>query len=249
MKPRESSAGGAPLDLYRCLEWRPLDWAPAAEVALRAAAGNLVEGAQVLEVGYHSGMMSLYVASRYGVRVTGYEVDPAARELAVRNAERHGLADRVDFRLCGREETTRLTGSYDAVFLKSVLFHIADPADYRRWLAWLRSVLRPGGVLVALENGRGGLLTRIYRTRVSPKSYARCCLVDRDRVADFRATFDRVEAWHFGRLSPYVGWWPAAHRVVAALERRFWPATADENFVTALVAFRGERAAAPEDPR
>ena len=48
------------------------------------------------------------------------------------------------------------SGDYDTVFLKSVLYHISDKDNYRNWLDWLHSVVKDGGLVIAVENGRGG---------------------------------------------------------------------------------------------
>ena len=46
------------------------------------------------------------------------------------------------------------------MFTKSVLVVIPDRDGY---LAAVRDVLRPGGLLVSIENGQGGLLARFLR--------------------------------------------------------------------------------------
>jgi cyclopropane fatty-acyl-phospholipid synthase-like methyltransferase len=234
-------SGRDDLALERCLEWRPLDWAPAARAAIESARDLLVPGASLLEVGFQTGMMALHFANRFGVRVTGYDADPAAVGKANANAVRHGLSGSVEFNHCRPEETTRIAGSFDVVFMKSVLVFARDPATYRSWLEWVRSVLRPGGAFIALENGRGEVLTRLYRRHVLKARYVDQCPFDCRRLEDFRKVFDRVDAWHFGRWSQFVGWSRPLHGAVVALENRLFPPTPDVNFVTAIVARRNGR--------
>ncbi len=228
--------------LHESLEWRPMVWAPAARAAFTMGASWLVPGARVLEIGYGSGRMAAYLAATFGVHVTGYDVHPDNALRATANAARLGMTDRTTFRTCRPDETTSIQGPYDAVFVKSVLYHIANPAQYREWLAWIHRVLRPGGALIALENGRGNGLTRFYRRRVSPRNYHDYCLIDAARLDDFRAVFATVEARHFGRYSQFFTGWVPAFRLITRLETALCPPDADGHFVSAILATR-----APED--
>lgn len=66
-----------------------------------AAACPARAGERVLELGAGSGVVSLAIARRVdGVSAAGVEIDPGLCDLANRNAERNGLANRADFH-CG----------------------------------------------------------------------------------------------------------------------------------------------------
>ena len=104
----------------------------------QAASGLFVPGARVPEIGYNTGLMACYLARTFDVHVTGYEVRPEARSRAVENALWYGVSDRTDFRMCSPDNTLGITGCYDIVFLKSVLFHLHQPDEYRRWLRWIQ---------------------------------------------------------------------------------------------------------------
>ena len=229
----------SPLRLEDCLEWRPLAWAPAASTALDLAHPLLVPGARILEVGYFSGMMSCYLAATFGVHVTGYEVDPSSPTRARRNAEQYGLAALTDFRAGPAESVFEIQGPFDAVFMKSMLAQVTTSEEYDRWLCWVHSVLRQGGALIALENGRGGWLTRLYRHVLSPKAYRNNCLIDHKRLEAYRRVFPLVEARYFGRVSQFLTGLPWLFRATVAIENRLCPPTEDANFVTAIVAFKG----------
>ena len=61
-----------------------------------AARATIAEGARVLDAGAGVGLVGIAIAaSVVGVRVTLAEIDPMLAELARRNAERNGVADRV----------------------------------------------------------------------------------------------------------------------------------------------------------
>lgn len=142
--------------LYEAVEWRIPVWVPAVSSALDRAAAMLPSDAKVLEIGYNSGMMSCYIAAWYGWNIVGYDIADSSRIKAEATARRYELEEMTDFRVCSPDETLSIQGDYDAVFLKSVLYHISDKAVYRNWLDWLHSIVKDDGVVIAVENGKGG---------------------------------------------------------------------------------------------
>ena len=142
--------------LNEAVEWRIPIWAPAVSSALDRAADLLPSDAKVLEVGYNSGMMSCYLAGHYGWKIVGYDIADSSRIKAEATARLYGVEGMTDFRICSPDETLSIEGPYNAVFIKSVLYHISDKAVYKSWLDWLHSVVKDGGVVIAVENGRGG---------------------------------------------------------------------------------------------
>ncbi|MCK4527819.1 methyltransferase domain-containing protein [candidate division WOR-3 bacterium] len=142
--------------LNEAVEWRMPIWAPAVSSALDRAAAMLPSDARVLEIGYNSGMMSCYMAAYYGWNIVGYDIADSSRIKAESTARHYGLEGMTDFRICSPDKTLSIQGDYDAVFLKSVLYHISDKAVYRNWLDWLHCIIKDGGVVIAVENGRGG---------------------------------------------------------------------------------------------
>jgi len=222
--------------LDEAVEWRIPVWKPAVESTLTRAAGILPPAATVLEIGYNSGMMSCYMAGRYGWHVIGYDIRSEAAQEACDNALRYGVNDLCEFRTCLPEDTLAITGPFDAVFLKSVLYHIADVSLYRRWLDWLHGVLSDTGVVMAVENGAGGMLDRLYRKVIRRSRWADFLLFDRWAEAEFNKTFRSVDMRYFGRVSQFFIHQPAAFSLVRRVEARFFPPDADHCFVAAIVA-------------
>jgi ribosomal protein L11 methyltransferase len=58
---------------------------------------NLQPGDRVLDLGSGSGILAIAAAKLGASRVTGIELDAGAIEVATRNAERNGVADRISF--------------------------------------------------------------------------------------------------------------------------------------------------------
>ncbi len=113
---------------------------------LRVLAESL--GAQhVVEIGTftgYSGIWLLLALSRTGGRLTTYEIDRGRHALARENFARAGLADRATLVLGdAHAEVTKLAAPVDLAFLD------ADKEGYVDYLAKLRPLVRPGGLIVA----------------------------------------------------------------------------------------------------
>jgi tRNA (adenine57-N1/adenine58-N1)-methyltransferase len=100
-------------------------------------------GHTVMEAGTGSGSMTTALA--YAVGPTGhvisYEVKPDVQNLARKNLNRFGLAERVDFKLRDIQEGVDETDA-DSFFLD-----VPNPYDYT---VQVRAALKPGGYLCCL---------------------------------------------------------------------------------------------------
>jgi ubiquinone/menaquinone biosynthesis C-methylase UbiE len=170
------------------------------------------------------------------VRVTGYDINGGVLAVANRNAEKFGLSQRVDFRVCPPAETLSLSGSYDVVFVKSVLASLGE--DYESWLELIASVLRPGGVLVAVENGPGTVPVRLARlVRKALGAYYAPSPLDSRRLESFCKYFSVLSVRCSGQWAPLFSGIPPLWRAVDCLER-FIPVGPSRSFVTSVVARR-----------
>jgi SAM-dependent methyltransferase len=102
------------------------------------------DGAKVLEVGCGPGHLSIRLAGRHGLEVTGLDLDPAMIERARANVDRLGDWDeRRPLFLVGDVASLAFPdGSFDLVVSTLSMHHWADPAA---GLAEIARVLRPGG--------------------------------------------------------------------------------------------------------
>ena len=91
------------------------------------------------------GWAAIAIATAYpAVRVDGYDLDESSIELARRNAEAAGVADRVTFE--ARDIGAVADGTYDVVVIIEAVHDMSRPAEV---LASVRRVLRPGGVALS----------------------------------------------------------------------------------------------------
>lgn len=100
--------------------------------------------ARVLEVGCGPGHLSILLARRHGLDVTGVDLDPAMVERARANADHPGNVDgrRPSFLVGDVASLAFPDGSFDLVVSTLSMHHWADPAA---GLAEIGRVLRPGG--------------------------------------------------------------------------------------------------------
>jgi predicted O-methyltransferase YrrM len=112
---------------------------------------------RVLEIGTLGGYSTIWLARslpKNGVVIT-LEVEPKHAEIARKNIEVAGLADRVDLRLGPALETLAVIGQehgepFDFIFID------ADKAGYPEYLQWSLTLSRSGTLIVADNVVRDG---------------------------------------------------------------------------------------------
>lgn len=215
----------------------PVMWERAVREALPKIRKLLPPGSRVLEIGYGDGLLTCYLCRELGWRVVGLEAEREAQSLAEHHAKHYGLADRVEFRSCAPEETRQQAGQYDAVFIKTVLYNSPDLEEYGRWLDWILSVLRPGGIFINFATGRANALTQCYR-RLCRRSYTDLCLYTSQVEALYDARFEILERHYYGGLSQFLAPIPALYFIAARIEETLRPRHADNSFIVSIIARR-----------
>jgi SAM-dependent methyltransferase len=121
------------------------EWLP----ALPDIDGRLRSGsARVADVACGTGWSSIAIAKAYpGVRVDGFDLDPASIEVARKAAETEGVSDRVDFQIRDAADP-ELAGSYDLVTVFEAIHDMARPVDALRAM---RDLLEDGGVALVAD--------------------------------------------------------------------------------------------------
>lgn len=157
----------------------------------------------------------------------------------IENPVKYGLEAKTDFRVCPPEDTLSIAGSYDAVFLKSVPYHIPEKSLYIKWLDWLYRILKVKDLLILVENGKGGILDRIYRRFLKGSRWADFVLYDSWVEEELARRFKLMDVKHYGRFSQFFLFSPALFRLIQAIETRLFPPSARHCFVASVVAQRG----------
>jgi ubiquinone/menaquinone biosynthesis C-methylase UbiE len=194
-------------------------------------------GSSVLEVGYGDGLLSCYLCHQLSWSLIGLDSNIDAYYAAAHNAERFGLSDRVKFRFCISEETQQHCGQYDAVFIKTVLYNSQNLEEYARWLDWILSVLRPGGILINFETGRANALTQCYR-RLCRRSYTDLCLYTRPVEALYDSRFEMIDRRYYGGWSQFLAPVPPLYSIASRIEETLRPRHADNCFIVSIIARR-----------
>ena len=118
------------------------------EVA-RVLDGIDLTGAEVLDIGCGSGGITVDLVRRHDAgRVVGIDVETRVCDHARRRVDAAGLSDRVEIRLVEPGPLPFADGSFDVVFSKDSIVHIADKETMCRDVF---RVLRPGGWFVASD--------------------------------------------------------------------------------------------------
>jgi cyclopropane fatty-acyl-phospholipid synthase-like methyltransferase len=212
-------------------------WERALREALPAMRELLPPGSRVLEVGYGDGLLTCYLCQELGWRVIGLEVSPEAQQLAEEQARQSGLSDYLDLRCGDAAEVFRHRGQYDGVFIKTVLYNSPNLGVYARWLDWILSVLKPGGVFINFATGRANALTQLYR-RLRRRAYTDLCLYTSQVEALYEARFEIIERRYYGGLSQFLASVPALYFPASRLEEARRSRHADNSFIMSVIARR-----------
>jgi SAM-dependent methyltransferase len=126
-------------------------YGPGTEALLRRA--GLRAGLRVVEVGCGSGNTACWVAEQVAPRgsVVALDVSPDQIEQARRQAARRHLRN-IEFQVADAYAPRLPEGTFDLAYCRLVLMHLTHPADA---LAAMRTLVRPGGVVVCEEMDLG----------------------------------------------------------------------------------------------
>lgn len=153
---RPDTALEAALEANRAAELPAIDITPLQGRFLELLV-RMTGAKRILEIGTLGGYSTIWLARAVpegGVVVT-LEVEAKHAEIAKKNIENAGLADRVQLRLGPALETLAVIGQErDAPF--DFIFIDADKASYPEYLQWSLNLSRPGTLIVADNVVRDG---------------------------------------------------------------------------------------------
>jgi len=147
----------AHLDYF--VEWGGWPWRRLVRLALEGFIGRDLTGLDVLDIGTRRGKMAC-LFSLLGARVVGIDKTPGFEEEARAEAERLGIADRVEFILTDGTLGALAGRRFDLVFTKSLLILVPNLPDF---VKGINGLLKPGGRVCFIENGYGNFLVNWLR--------------------------------------------------------------------------------------
>ncbi|GEM_PF-1712029 len=215
----------------------PLMWERVLREALPEIRKQVPAGSKVLEVGYGDGLLSCYLCKELGWKIVGLEVSKKSHSTALEHAQRFGLAKQIDFYCCAPEDICNYQGNYDAVFIKTVLYNSSTLYEYAKWLDWIASILRPGGVFINFETGRANGLTQIYR-RLRQRSYTTLCLYTGEVETLYDERFEIIERRYYGGLSQFFALFPPLYFLISRIEEVIQKRHANNSFIVSIIARR-----------
>ena len=143
---------------------------------------RLQAGARVADIACGVGWAAIAIARAYpNTVVHGFDLDELSIELAQRNAQEAGLAERAVFEHRDAADPA-LQGAYDIAIVVEAIHDMSDPVGVLRAI---REMLAPGGTLVVADEKAGGgivrrsgkrdraTLLRLQRPHVSAVRHAR----------------------------------------------------------------------------
>ncbi|HKQ61679.1 MAG TPA: class I SAM-dependent methyltransferase [Candidatus Polarisedimenticolaceae bacterium] len=101
-------------------------------------------GKVVLDAATGRGRFAIHFARQGAASILAVDIAAKMIEVARANAERHGVAPRIEFRVGDLLEARFAEASFDVITLMEVLVHLPEP---ERVLAALARALKPGGWL------------------------------------------------------------------------------------------------------
>jgi phosphoethanolamine N-methyltransferase len=110
---------------------------------------SLKPGDRVLDVGAGIGGSAFYMAETFDVKVLGIDLSANMISIAQERALQHkNLYDKVQFEICDVTMREFSPGTFDVVYTRDTLLHIADkPTLFKKFMAWLK----PGGCLLITD--------------------------------------------------------------------------------------------------
>lgn len=142
---------------------RTLRQALEAENRVLADRLRLDRGSQVLDAGCGVGGSAVYLARRFGCRVTGITLSTRQLGVARENARNAGLEAQLSFEIRDFQDSGLPAASFDAVWAIESACYAADKGAFLRE-AW--RLLKPGGRLIVADGFKSGPLAPRDAVRV-----------------------------------------------------------------------------------
>lgn len=188
------------------------------------SAAGLCSGMRVAEIGCGIGLTARWVSTRVNPGGSVVGVDSSSEQLRIgeKSAAEAGTTN-LSFREGNAYETGLPRDSFDLVYSRFLLCHLADPA---KALGEMNSLLKRGGILVCEDHDNGGIFTE-------PATHAYKRLVEISNAVNLSHGLDSYIGLKLPELFCAVGFSQPEVKVnqIALLrgeEKRFWELTLRE---------------------
>ena len=188
------------------------------------SAAGLCSGMRVAEIGCGTALTARWVAMQVGPggTVVGVDASPGQLHIGEKSAAEAGITN-LSFRQGNAYETGLPRASFDLVYSRFLLCHLADPA---KALAEMSSLLKRGGILVCEDHDDGGIFTE-------PATEAYKRLIEISAAVNRSHGLDSYIGLKLPRLFREVGFDQPEAKInqIALLrgeEKRFWELTLRE---------------------
>jgi len=114
----------------------------------RIVEGVDLQGKRVLELGSGAGGGTLVLASKYGAKVVGLELEASLVELSSQYARDAGLSDKIEFRCVEAGPLPVEDASFDVFYTSGVICYIEDRLSL---FCDVLRILKPGGMLLGYD--------------------------------------------------------------------------------------------------
>jgi len=130
---------------------------------------NLQPGQRVLDVGCGIGGSALYMARNFQVNVLGLDLSTNMVDLALQRTSSAGGSPLVQYRISDVTTAEFEEGSFDVIYSRDTLLHIADKAAlFKKFYKWLR----PGGQVLITDYCQSAIETsEEFRAYVASRGY------------------------------------------------------------------------------
>lgn len=109
---------------------------------------DLKENQTVLDAGCGQGVVSIYLAQKYGCNIVGITIVPFEVEKARMLAKKEGVGDKVEYHLMDYSDTKFKNNQFDAIYTMEAFVH---SPDIKKTLKEFYRILKPNGRLVMHE--------------------------------------------------------------------------------------------------
>lgn len=169
---------------------------------------GIAPGMTVMEAGTGSGSMTIALASAVGPegKVYSYEQREDMQNLARKNLERVGLAERVEFRL------RDIANGFDETNVDAFFLDVPNPYDY---IPQVRAALKPGGFLCSLSPTFNQVEKTLYTLRRNDFAFIETCEL---LLRYFKSEPSRIRPTD--RMVAHTGFLIFARRIEPAADER-----------------------------